>query len=103
MDPRVKTPSAGLARQFALGSQLAAAIERAASAGRSASAAAATPGAGRSPAADSLGRLAGDLAQLYGVVEGSDAVPTPQVEAAVADRVRTLDALISRTNPARQP
>jgi hypothetical protein len=94
MDPRVKTPAAGLARQFALASQLAAAIERAAKAGRAASASTTTPGAGRSPAADSLGRVAGELAQLYGIVEGSDAAPTPQVEAAVADRVRALDALL---------
>jgi photosystem II stability/assembly factor-like uncharacterized protein len=100
MDPRVKTPTAGLARQFALASQLAAAIERAASAGRSAGATTTTPGAGRAPATDSLGRVSGELAQLYGIVEGSDATPTPQVEAAVADRVRALDALIRRTAPA---
>jgi hypothetical protein len=28
------------------------------------------------------------------VVEGSDAAPTPQTEAAVADRVRALDLLL---------
>jgi hypothetical protein len=100
MDPRVKTPAAGLARQFALASQLADAIERAAQAGRGAAAATTTPGAGRTPAADSLGRVSGELAQLYGIVEGSDAAPTPEVEAAVADRVRALDALIRRRNQA---
>ncbi|HET9011526.1 MAG TPA: hypothetical protein VFN38_06895, partial [Gemmatimonadaceae bacterium] len=89
MDPRVKTPAAGLARQFALASELAAAIGRSASAGRAAAAAAGTtPGAGRTPAADSLSRITGELAQLYGVVEGSDAAPTPQTEAAAADRLR---------------
>lgn len=104
MDPRVKTPAAGLARQFALASELASAIERAARAGRDASAATTTPGAGRSPAADSLGRVSGELAQLYGIVEGSDAAPTPQLEAAVAERVRALDVLTGRRpeQPRRQ-
>ncbi|HET7188331.1 MAG TPA: hypothetical protein VFI52_09255, partial [Gemmatimonadaceae bacterium] len=96
MDPRVNTTAAGLARQFALASQLSAAIGRVAAAGRPAPAAGATPGAGRTPAADSLSRLAGELAQLYGVVEGSDAAPTPQTEAAVVDRVRSLDMLLKR-------
>ena len=96
MDPRVKTPMAGLLRQFALGTQLAAAIKRAAAAGRAAAATATTPGAGRSPAADSLSRVAGELAQLYGVVQGSDAAPTPQTDATVADRLRALDALLAR-------
>jgi photosystem II stability/assembly factor-like uncharacterized protein len=78
MDPRVKTPAASLARQFALGSQLAAAIDRAAAATR--------------PAA--LGRIAGDLEQLYAIVQGSDAPPTPQTEAAVAAKLRALDAAL---------
>ncbi len=96
MDPRVKTPMSGLVRQFTLGTQLAAAIERAAAAGRAAAATATTPGAGRSPAADSLSRVAGELAQLYGVVQGSDSAPTPQTESTVADRLRALDALLAR-------
>jgi photosystem II stability/assembly factor-like uncharacterized protein len=94
MDPRVKTPAAGLARQFALGTQLAAAIARAAAAGRAAPTRDGTPGAGRMAAADSVDRIAGELAQLYGVVEGSDAAPTPQTEAAIAERIRALDALV---------
>ena len=96
MDPRVKTPASALARRFALASQLSDAIGRAAAAGRAAPATGTTPGAGRTPAADSLSRLAGELAQLYGVVEGSDAAPTPQTEAAVADRLRALDMLLKR-------
>jgi hypothetical protein len=95
MDPRVKTPAAALARQFALGSQLTAAIARAAAAGRAAPAAGVTPGAGRAAAPDSLSRLGGELAQLYGDVQGSDAAPTPQIEAAIADRLRRLDALLA--------
>jgi photosystem II stability/assembly factor-like uncharacterized protein len=109
MDPRVKTPTAGLARQFALGSQLAAAIDRVAAAGRAvrdsvASATAvpgttATPGAGRTARVDGLGRIAGDLEQLYGIVEGSDAPPTPETEAAVAARLRAVDAALRRAIP----
>jgi hypothetical protein len=96
MDPRVKTPAAGLSRQFALSSQLAAAIERAAVAGRAAPTTGTTPGAGRSTPTDSLGRVAGELAQLYGIVQGSDAAPTPQTEAAVIDRIRALGMLLKR-------
>jgi photosystem II stability/assembly factor-like uncharacterized protein len=95
MDPRVKTPAAGLARQFALGSQLAAAIARAAAGGHAAGAAGVTPGAGRAAGSDSLSRLGGELAQLYGDVQGSDAAPTPQIEATVADRLRVLDVLLT--------
>ena len=94
MDPRVKTPAAGLARQFALSARLTDAIARAADAGRPAGATGVTPGAGRVAAPDSLSRLGAELAQLYGDVQGSDAAPTPQIEAAVADRLRLLDALL---------
>ncbi|NUR32390.1 MAG: hypothetical protein HOQ30_00130, partial [Gemmatimonadaceae bacterium] len=45
-------------------------------------------------APDSLSRLGAELAQLYGDVQGSDAAPTPQIEAAVSDRLRLLDALL---------
>ena len=106
MDPRVATPPAGLARQHALGTALAAALDRIAAAGRAADAsalpgaAAATPGSGRAPAAARLDRLAGELAQLYGAVQGSDATPTPQTEAAVADRLRAVDALLGISTPA---
>ncbi|MDQ6635463.1 MAG: hypothetical protein M3Z10_12005, partial [Gemmatimonadota bacterium] len=107
MDPRVKTPAAALTRQFALGRQLAAAIDRAAAATRAArdsvaSAGAApgttaTPGAGRTARTEGLGRLAGDLEQLYGIVQGSDAPPTPQTEAAVTAKLRALDAALGST------
>ncbi|MFL5606530.1 MAG: VPS10 domain-containing protein [Gemmatimonadaceae bacterium] len=109
MDPRVKTPAASLARQFALGRQLAAAIDRAAAATRgtrdsvSAAGAApgttATPGAGRTARTEGLGRLVGDLEQLYGIVQGSDAPPTPQTEAAVAAKLHALDAALGPVTP----
>jgi photosystem II stability/assembly factor-like uncharacterized protein len=115
MDPRVKTAPAALARQFALATQLAGALDRVAAARRvpspdslsavGAGGAAgaspgttATPGAGRTVGPDraALGRLGAELTELYGVVEGSDAPPTPQTEAAVAARLLRLDALLSR-------
>ena len=109
MDPRVKTPAPALARQFALGSQLAAAIDRAGAATRAAREPAAvagaapgttaTPGAGRTARTEGLGRLVGDLEQLYGIVQGSDAPPTPQTEAAVGAKLRALDAALARVTP----
>ncbi len=100
MDPRVATPPAGLARQFALATRLAAALDRIAAAGQAAaSASSTTPGSGRAPAPARLIRLAGELAQLYDVVQGSDASPTPVIEATVADRLRTLDSLLGPATP----
>ncbi len=107
MDPRVQTPTAALARQLVLGRQLATAIDRVSEARRAAardtSTAAgarpgttATPGAGRTAFTDSLSRVGGELEQLYGIVQGSDAAPTPQTEAAVAERLKRLDALLVR-------
>jgi photosystem II stability/assembly factor-like uncharacterized protein len=105
MDPRVRTAPSALARQFALATALAEALDRVASArqvaGRDSTAAGATPGttatpgAGRTTGTDraALGQLAAELADLYGIVEGSDAPPTPQVEAAIAQRLRALEKL----------
>jgi photosystem II stability/assembly factor-like uncharacterized protein len=109
MDPRVKTAPAALERQFALATQLANALDRVAAVRRAptsdtvstagaAPGTTATPGAGRTAGPDraALGRLGAELAELYGVVEGSDAPPTPQTEAAVAERLRRLGALLGR-------
>ncbi|MDB4898477.1 MAG: glycosyl hydrolase repeat-containing protein, partial [Gemmatimonadetes bacterium] len=111
MDPRVKSGSTALARQFALGMHLSQAIDRAAAAGRSAASdstarnapaapgTTATPGAGRTRATEGIGKITADLEQLYGDVEGSDALPTSQTEAAVAERLRALDSYLA--SPAR--
>jgi hypothetical protein len=112
MDPRVKTPAAALARQFALGSRLAAAIDRAANARRLASSdtttragggpgTTATPGAGRTDDRGGLGRITSDLEELYGIVQGSDAPPTARTEAAVAERIAALDALLAQRRALR--
>ena len=88
MDPRVKTSSAGLARQFALASQLTNALERSAAAQRDGA-------AGLDSARKvSLAKLSGELADLFGQVGGADAAPTSQLEATIADRVRALNALL---------
>jgi hypothetical protein len=65
MDPRVKTPTAGLDRQFALAMRLYTAIN--------------APGEGEDEAES---RRRAQLMQLYGIVQGADAAPTAQVEAA---------------------
>jgi photosystem II stability/assembly factor-like uncharacterized protein len=111
MDPRVKTPAAALARQFALGRQLAEAIDRADAAQRAtrdttaragaAPGTTATPGSGRTTGPNPLGRITSDLEQLYGIVQGSDAPPTPQTETAVAERISALDALVPQRRPAQ--
>ena len=62
MDPRVKTPAAGLDRQFALSKQLYDAI---------------------TAVDESDSRRRAQLLQLYGIVQGADAAPTAQAEAAV--------------------
>jgi photosystem II stability/assembly factor-like uncharacterized protein len=50
-------------------------------------------GAGQSP---SLASLNGQLGGLYGMVEGTDAAPTPQASAAVAAADRALGRLLTR-------
>ncbi len=88
MDPRVKTSSAALARQFALASQLTNALERAAIAQRDGAAGL------DSTRKASLAKLSGELADLFGQVVGADVAPTSQLEATIADRVRALNALL---------
>jgi hypothetical protein len=115
MDPRVKTPPAGLKQQFDLsirvcdlmgkdyaalqevralrpklkGSDLdkeAAAIEGVAG-----------PGFGpRAAGAQSLSRLNGDLAGILESLQGTDAVPLPRAAPAVAELEQSLNALLAR-------
>jgi hypothetical protein len=72
MDPRVKTPAEGLKLQYDTSRALDAALRRVADAL-----------AAKRGRADTLSRLQGQLAQLFGIVEGSDAAPTSQTLAAV--------------------
>jgi photosystem II stability/assembly factor-like uncharacterized protein len=105
MDPRVRTPAAGLAQQFRYATRVTAAMRRqyeAAGAVRALRARiSAQPDSGgvagrrvlRDLAGlDSLGRLSGQLATLLDVIDGVDAPPTTQTMAAV----RTLEARLGR-------
>ncbi|HET7462326.1 MAG TPA: hypothetical protein VFJ82_13820 [Longimicrobium sp.] len=53
------------------------------------------PAAGAAPLPN-LGRLAGELAQLYAVVQGADAAPTSQAAAAADERITALEAALAR-------
>ncbi|HKG94427.1 MAG TPA: hypothetical protein VKA84_21115 [Gemmatimonadaceae bacterium] len=52
-------------------------------------------------AADNLARLHAELQQLYETVQGADAAPTTQVEAAVAEKLRALRGVMARWDAAR--
>jgi photosystem II stability/assembly factor-like uncharacterized protein len=93
MDPRVKTPVAGLRAQHTLSRALADALDRNAAATErlvkagTASALLGTPPRwddGDSTAAPTFRRTAGRLRQLFGMVQQADLAPTPQVAAAAA-------------------
>jgi len=116
MDPRVKTPLAGLLEQFRLANRLTDMMHRDYQArqeirelrtkvesqdpdlARQAAALAGAGGGRGAPAEDgeSLSRLNGELASVLEIVEGADATPTTQAAAAVADLQRKLDALLAR-------
>jgi photosystem II stability/assembly factor-like uncharacterized protein len=104
MDPRVKTPAAGLARQFALATRLSAAMKRDYDAVQALRAMRARmtmlPD---SPAArlDSLTRLNGALASLLDLIDGVDAAPTTQAAQAVATLEARLARLTARPLPPR--
>jgi photosystem II stability/assembly factor-like uncharacterized protein len=118
MDPRVRTPVADLARQLTIASSLAAALRLDSTAlaevraARAALRAAATPardsldaelaaleGRGGGGGGETLSRLAGEIAGVYGVVEGSDLAPTTQAVAAAARCDSALGALLTRWRP----
>ncbi|MDL2718563.1 MAG: glycoside hydrolase, partial [Acidobacteriota bacterium] len=89
MDPRVTMSAADLNAQFALLQRITNALERL--------------DAGPAKAAPSRDRAALEAAFLgvYGIVEGADAAPTPQVELAIGDLERRLNAALAETASAR--
>ncbi len=89
MDPRVTTSEAGIRQMYELSRALDAGIRRASTA---LAAARAQGGAGQASLPE-LQRLMAALVQLFGLVEGADAVPTDQAVAAVKDTLAALDAL----------
>jgi len=95
MDPRVKTPLAGLQAQHALSVRLQEGINRAAETlDRLPSA---QPGGTQSAAgADALRRVSGRLTQLLDIVDGADYAPTSQVRLAAEAALTELGALVGR-------
>jgi hypothetical protein len=86
MDPRVKTPEAGIRQQYEVSRALDAGLARASAALVSAR----EQGAGGQSAAQELQRLMGTLVQLFGLVEGADVAPDGR-RAAVKDALAVLD------------
>lgn len=80
MDPRVRTSTAALRRQFVLSRRISDAAGRIA-------------GADQTPA---LSGLLGQLQQLYGTLQGADQEPTASTVAAVTDRLGALDRILGR-------
>ncbi len=134
MDPRVKTPLAGLRQQFDLAQRIVAAwrkdslalaevramrarldtLKQQAGAGPRADSLAALDaklaalagagggrfgggGRGGAGAGPTLASLNGQLGGLYGVVEGTDAAPTPQVSRTAGEAERGLIAVLGAT------
>ncbi len=91
MDPRVKTPEAGLRQQYTLSRGLDGAIRRAATALQQARA---QGDAGQTRTQD-LQRQMGGLGQLFGLIEGADVAPTTQAVAAVQEAIAALDRTLA--------
>jgi len=105
MDPRVRTPAAGLALQFTLAQRLVTALRQDSAAlgevRQRKSAGQGAPVAAIDSLDTALARLNGQLARAYGVIEGADATPTTQAAAAVGKLERELAALLARWRRAR--
>jgi len=81
MDPRVKASADAIKLQYDTSRSLDAAMRRVS---------AAMSGGNR----DALGRLHGQLSQLFAMVEQTDAAPTSQVMAAVKETLAAVDAAV---------
>ena len=88
MDPRVKTPLAGLQRQFALSKQMYDSIAEVAQMlqeGRASSTSRETE--------QQLSRLRREMSSVYEIIQDADVLPTTQVQEAVAQLTRELAKL----------
>ena len=79
MDPRVKTPLTSLQEQFRLATKLVSMMHQS-----------------MQNANDDLKKLTEQLGRVLGVIEGADATPTTQAEAAVTDLERKLNQLLAK-------
>ena len=91
MDPRVKTPEAGLRQQYTLSRGLDGAIRRAATALQQSRA----QGDAGQTRTQELQRQMGGLGQLFGLIEGADVAPTTQAVAAVQEAIAALDRTLA--------
>jgi hypothetical protein len=128
MDPRVRTPTLALVRQYALSVRMVRGLKRVTAAleelrALRAKLKDAKAGLGESPASavaeldgraaalesggrgnsQTLGRLAGELGELYGTLQGADVQPTTQTLAAIAEREASLTELLARWDRLRGP
>ena len=96
MDPRVKTPPAGVQLQYATSRAIDAALARVAATLRDVQAAG---GGARAEAAKvaatALTRAQGQATQLFGQVEGADLPPTAQLLAAWTETAAAIDSAIT--------
>ena len=97
MDPRVKTPPAGLATQYATSRAIDAALARVAAALRDIAATEGGEARGERArtAVGALTRAQGQAAQLFNQVEGADLPPTPPMLAAWKDTAAAIDAALA--------
>jgi photosystem II stability/assembly factor-like uncharacterized protein len=102
MDPRVKTPEAGLREQLELSMRVYdAAVEAQAALGEiRAARKRLTPASELDKRAaaieDEIAGIAGSLGRLFEVLQAADVAPTPQSAAAVADRRKALDDAVGK-------
>jgi photosystem II stability/assembly factor-like uncharacterized protein len=103
IDPRVTTTAEGIRRQYETSRAIDAALRRGAAAAREARAAAdgRPAGDGAAQAAAALGRINGQLAQLFGTVEAADAAPTRAVLDAWKEASAALEAALKAWEKAR--
>jgi hypothetical protein len=104
MDPRVRTPAAGLALQLSEAQRVVVALRQdsvALGEVRQRKAGPSAPSAALDSLDAALARLNGQLARAYGVIEGSDGTPTTQAVAAVGRLERELADLLARWSRVR--
>lgn len=92
MDPRVRTPPAGLKAQFDAARRIEAALT---TSHLALMAARAAPGDAARTSAQELQRINGALAQLLGIVENADAPPTTQALTAIAEMQAALEVALA--------
>jgi len=97
MDPRVKTPLAGLQRQFALSKHMYDGIADVARMLEASRAASTTQAAAPRETEQQLSRLRREMSSIYEIIQDADVVPTMQVQEAVARLARELATVKTRS------